>query len=188
VSRTSPPAPPGTTPRVVPLSSRSSTAAERADALAPDPDPSHAHHLPHPASGRRLAALGLTALAVTSGDALAATAGDLGPRLRRRRKAVLPFNLLPGDVLPTNAGKGADHRHGERDHRAPQRRRLVRSRFRRRRVVTDIMDTCAQLSLDTGYVDCAASSPVDAYFIVRDPRSQIWSRPHYVAVSGCRCY
>jgi hypothetical protein len=106
VSGTSPPAPPGTTPRVVPLASRSSTAAERADALPPDPDPSHARHLPHPASGRRLAVLWLTALAVSSGVALAATASDLDRGFDGDGKADLPFNLLPGDVLPTNADKG----------------------------------------------------------------------------------
>jgi PKD domain len=42
-----------------------------------------------------------------------------------------------------------------------------------------------QMSLDTGFVDCArlGSYPVNAYFVVRDPRSQIWSKPHYVEES-----
>ena len=51
------------------------------------------------------AALGLTALALTAGTALAATAGDLDPTFDGDGKLVLPFKITPGHVLPAADGK-----------------------------------------------------------------------------------
>ena len=46
--------------------------------------------------GRATAALGLTALALSAGAALAATAGDLDPSFDDDGRLILPFKITPG--------------------------------------------------------------------------------------------
>src|SRR5829696_566409 len=55
--------------------------------------------------GRATVALGLTALALSAGAALAATAGDLDTSFDGDGKLVLPFKISPGHVLPESDGK-----------------------------------------------------------------------------------
>src|SRR5829696_2243314 len=55
--------------------------------------------------GRATVALGLTALALSAGAALAATAGDLDTSFDGDGKLVLPFKISPGHVLPQSDGK-----------------------------------------------------------------------------------
>ena len=75
----------------------------RLEPLEPDGDPMTLRILAR--RGRATAALGLTALALSAGAALAATAGDLDPSFDDDGRLVLPFKITPGDVLPQSDGK-----------------------------------------------------------------------------------
>ena len=83
--------------------------------------------------GRATAALGLTALALSAGAALAATAGDLDPSFDDDGKLVLPFKITPGGRAAPARRQGPDDRRGQPDGRAAQRGRLAGPELRRRR-------------------------------------------------------